>query len=541
MPYDMPMASRGEATTLSNLCRRYEKAKKLRSMLEGRFDDLYAYFLPFHESFKGERQEDQPAMDLFDDTAVQSLQEFLASLQHELLPATAPWAAFELPRDIPPEHQLRLGEQAREQAQTIFKAIADSNFYQEVNSALGDYAISVGTMAGYPGNYAYPLRWEAIPMTKVYVDSISRVDIDVWFIPREVTLEEFKNRYPNATVPPEWQRMEAQEGHGPAKTFNVVEGLYREGALATTWVYHLFTADDDTPGGKRILDSFKYEGKGSCPLMSFRWAVDPGRVWGRGVTWSCFASARTLNELCQIFLETAEVAMTGIWTGPDDNFMNVDTMKIEPGAFVPTSPGAAQGLQNVAPNVNWQLNDKLIRDMRASIERALYTRTLGDPNKSPMKATEVVERVAEMAKLRGFAVTRFVNEFAMPAIGRAQYILRRQGAIEDLEFGGRKFPLSIVSPLVLQQRLAELQRVDQSIGLITQRFGPQIAMAIFNVYRVAQYYADQMKIPVDLLADPEVLKQAAAAMAQQQGQGQATPLLASPQAVEGEPGSPDGA
>ena len=85
-------------------------------------------------------------------------------------------------------------------------------------------------------------------------------------------------------------------------------------------------------------------------------------------------------------------------------------------------------------------------DMRTNIKRALYNEMLGNPNRTPMSATEVAERMADLSRQIGSAFGRLQAEFVQPVLARIIWILKKQGRINMPVLNGREAKVVSVSP-----------------------------------------------------------------------------------------------
>ena len=74
----------------------------------------------------------------------------------------------------------------------------------------------------------------------------------------------------------------------------------------------------------------------------------------------------------------------------------MDTIQLLPGTIIPRSP-SSRGLEPITPAGRFDVADLVLKDMRTNIKKALYNEMLGDPNTTPMSATEVAERMADLS------------------------------------------------------------------------------------------------------------------------------------------------
>ena len=157
---------------------------------------------------------------------------------------------------------------------------------------------------------------------------------------------------------------------------------------------------------KHILLRRQFEGEGSNPYVVFRWSKASGEIWGRGPLLNSLPAIKTCNLTIELILENAQMSISGMYQLEDDGIVNVDTIQLLPGTIIPRAPGS-RGLEPVSPAGNFNVADLVLKDMRTNIRKALYNEMLGDPNKTPMSATEVAERMADLSRQIGSALVDF--------------------------------------------------------------------------------------------------------------------------------------
>ena len=229
-------------------------------------------------------------------------------------------------------------------------------------------------------------------------------------------------------------------------------------------------------------------------------------------------AVRVLNLTVQLILENAELAITGMWQGDDDGVLNPDTIRLVPGTIVPKAPGS-NGLQPLETPGQFDVAQMILDDMRHNVRKALYNETLGPREGTPPSATEVTERMADLARQIGAPYSRILSGAIEPVVRRVLYIRRKQGAIKIPRIGGRFITIRPTAALAKAQRYDDISNETRYYGTIAQIFGPEMVPLIAKPEEVAGRLADlfqvkkeplRTKIEVKALMDQ--LKQA---MAQQ--------------------------
>ena len=259
-----------------------------------------------------------------------------------------------------------------------------------------------------------------------------------------------------------------------------------------------------------------YKGLGSNPYIVYRWSKCAGEVYGRGPLQLALPAIKTSNLVIELILENAQMSISGMYQVEDDGVINVDNIALIPGTVIPKAAGST-GLQPISPAGNFNVSDLVLNDMRVNIKKALYNDMLGNPNeKTPMSATEVAERQADLSRQIGSAFGRLQAELVTPVLQRVIYILKKQGRIKIPTVNGREVQIKSSSPLAQAQHQQDVANVDRFLAMIQGRVGPQIINLLVNQEKLAKFVAKKLGVPEDLLRNKEEMNQAIQMMQQMQ-------------------------
>ena len=159
------------------------------------------------------------------------------------------------------------------------------------------------------------------------------------------------------------------------------------------------------------------------------------------------------------------------------------------------------------------------------MKRALFIDELDTRQnaKTPLSATEVSERLADVARDMGAVAGRMQKEFLQPLVERVIHIYTQQGLLELPKVDGRELKVVAVSPLLRaqdQQDVSDFMRFQQSIA---QTFGPEFGPALYQQEATIKFLADKFGIDMALIADSEQvaknISNMMSLMQQQQGGG----------------------
>jgi len=270
---------------------------------------------------------------------------------------------------------------------------------------------------------------------------------------------------------------------------------------------------------KTILHEKELKGLGSNPFICFRWSKCSGEVYGRGPLLNALSAIKTTNLTIEMILENAQMSISGIYQMEDDGVINPDTISLVPGTIIPKAMGST-GLQPINAAGRFDVAQLVLGDMRNNIREALYMNMLGDPNKTPASATEVAERMGDLAKRMGAAFGRLQSELVQPVLQRVIYILKKQGRIELPTVNGREVRVKSISPLAQAQANQDISTVARFLELVGGVFGPEMLQILIDGEQTAVHLAKKFGVPDNLIRDEDQRRQIAAIaqkIAQEQG------------------------
>jgi len=507
--------------SLETVKKAYDRAKALRTPRESRFDQAMRYAMPGRGAFFSSNS-DSEIDDVFDETAIVATQEFASRLQAGIVPNFTRWAKLAAGLDIDAIDADTVNRDLEAVTEFCFDVINASNFPQESAEAFLDLAVTLGAIELEKGTALEPLRFNAIPINELYVNNGPFDKLDQFFRNRRYSAEQFEVKWPKHTMPEGAMTDFRKSG----AEWPFIDAVMRDWEDPNEECYYRSVICLEQDAG--IVAREKYEGVGSCPIICFRWGKEAGSVWGRGPLMNAMPAIKTVNLVMQMVLENAQLAIAGIYNMDDDGTVNVDTIELVPGTIIPRTPGT-RGLEPVTPAGSFQIAGILLDEQRNNIKRALYNDMLGNPNKTPMSATEVAERMADLSRQIGSAFGRLMGEFIFPVMQRVVFILKDLGAIKLPVVNGREVKVTATSPLARAQDQEDIMNLDRLITFVQKNFGPQMVNLFIKGEDATPYVGEKLGVPSRFTRKPQEIK----GFAQQVSQmGQAIP------GMEGEAGVP---
>ncbi len=499
---------------IKRLMSRYKKAQAVKDLWLPVFEECYEFSLPQRESFYSETIGRRRGDRIFDETAVVGVQEFASRLQAGIVPNYARWADLVAGSEIPEEEQKDVNLMLDDVTEYVFEVLQNSNFAQEVHETFLDVAVGTGVLLIEEGDAVQPIRFKAIPLPQIVLDSGHDDKIDHVFRKRKIRMKDLPYAYPNGTMSEKMAMEMEKNGDMECEVLEVVYRLYQN----TKEEEHRYCVIATNYEHKIVETAFK--GLGSSPYVVYRWSKVAGEVYGRGPLQLALPAIKTSNLVIELILENAQMAISGMYQVEDDGVINVDNIALIPGTIIPKAAGSS-GLQPIAPAGNFNVSDLVLRDMRTNIKKALYNDMLGTANeKTPMTATEVAERMADLSRTIGAAFGRLQAELVNPVLQRVIYILKKQGRIQVPVVNGREVKIRSSSPLAQAQQQQDVATIDRFLGMIQTRVGPELTNILVKQDEVAKYVAKKLGVPEELIRSEEEMQQAAQQMQQMMAQQQ---------------------
>ena len=482
---------------LKRVLDRYKKAKSRWMSWSDLWEEIYDYVLPHRESFFKESHAARRTESIYDETAVVGLPKFASRLQLGFFPPNG--RAFRLAAgpEFPKEMMSpSLQEELDRITDLLHEGLRNSNFNAEMHEGLQDLGIGTMNLLAEEGRFQGDLHFTSVPPTNLALLPGRMDGVSDWFRWNDnMDITEVKHRYPKAKYT---EKMLSEQGKNPKRKTKIIEAtVYDEqDKFKDEYTYYLISETDN-----EILIKERLKGRGSSPWITTRWSKSGFEVWGRGPVLQAMPAIKTLNLTVQLILENAEMAIAGSYVYDDDGVFNPDNITIQPGTFIPRSPGSSiESLQSAG---RFDVAQLVLDDMRRNVRKALFIDELDSrPNaRTPLSATEVSERLADVARDMGAVAGRMQKEFLQPLVERVVHIYTKQGLIDIPKVDGRELRIVPVSPLLRaqdQQDVSDFVRFQQTVA---STFGPEITPVLYNQEEVIRFLAQKFGIKEELLAD----------------------------------------
>lgn len=516
------------ALTPSQLQKRATAAWNRKDEWRSLYEAAYEYALPQRNLYDGSWESGTRGKtkgnNVFDATAVHATQRFANRMQSGLFPPDKKWMDLQPGTDIPEEKADQVRQALHIYSERFFSILRQSNFDLAIGEFLMDLAIGTAAMMVQPGDGDSKIRFTPIPSFLLALEEGADGSVQNVFRKVKMPPENIKPTWPDAELSPDLEKLLEDKPTEPI--------ILNEGTIFDIddqqWRYYVWYKSSETESDIILERDMK-----RSPWIVSRFMKIAGEVMGRGPVLSALPDIKTLNKTLELLLKNASINIAGVYTAIDDGVLNPQTIRIVPGAIIPVSRnGGPQGpsLQPLPRSGDLQLSQVIIQDLRMNIKKIMLDDSLPPDNMSARSATEIVERMRELATNLGSAFGRLITETMVPLVRLVLDIMDEEGLIDlPLKVDGLEVQIIPVSPLAQAQNLDEVQNVLQWLGIASQ-LGP-VGLATANMENISDWVANQLGVPVDLRTTIEEREEAIqmAAQAQdiqaaQQQQAQGAPV-----------------
>lgn len=524
-------------SSAGSFIKRFEKAASRKQQWETNMRDVMELVIPRRETFDYQVNGAKRTGDgrIFDSTAVKGLNKFASNLQSSLVPPFEQWVELtpgeELIQGNDEDTVLDLKRQLKDITNTMFAHIKNSNFDVQIAESFLDLGIGTGALLVQRGRGNQSLHFSCVPVAELYLEKGVDGSVGAQYRCHKVAARLIKETWPDANLDQEMMDIIKED---PDKELEFIEGTIPE-RIKVKRLVNGKTVETEVDGysyqvvakkGKNMIVRRETE---STPWVVFRYSVTPGEVYGRGPAMSVFNDIKVINKTKELILKNASLAVAGAYTVADDGVINVNNIRIQPGALIPVAanPGGVQG-PTIAPLPragDFNTGQIIIEDLRNSINEEMLVDPLG-PVDAPVKtATEVALRQQELAKRTGSTFGRLQFELITPLINRILFLLEEQDKIDLSGFrvDGGVIAITHKSPLATAKASREFLAMQQLADTLNATFGPQVTNVVINAMRFGKKAADHLGTDPDVLnseAEIDEIKQQTAALAQAQAEGQ---------------------
>lgn len=503
--------------------KRFNMAKSKRKNFEAMYKEGMEYAAPQRNTFDnptdGAKRDGKNT--IYDSTPQSSSADFVSNIQASIVPPDAKWCSLSAGFQVPEEEKAELQKGLDYATEAFFSCIKNSNFDIQVSESLWDLLLGTGALLFLSGDVQQPFKFVSVPLSQLYLENGANSDYSSVFREHSVPAREISKIWNDAKISEDMQNKIKENNDF---SVNLVECTY-EGKITVfseelqrriqTDGYIYVVVDTKQ---KEIIVRREME---TSPWIIFRWNVVAGEVYGRGPLLYALPDIKSLEKAKELILKNASLAVAGTWTVQDDGVVNINAIKILPGAIIPVaSNGSATQGRTIEPlqrSGDFNVGEFVIKDLRTSISKMLYSDPLGAIDSPVKSATEISMRAQEMAKRIGAAYGRLQRELVVATVNRGLTIMQELGIIDSSKFivDGRIVNIEYKSPLSEAQANSDVMKVRNFVEIIASMLGVEVAVGMVKPEMVT-FLVDRLGIPANLVRSSSELQQIIANVSQQQ-------------------------
>ncbi len=484
-----------------DLMEREAKAQSRKDQWRTIYEDCYEFALPqrnmYDGNYEGNTAGQKKMGRVFDSTAISATQRFANRIQAGLFPPQKQWCRLEAGTGIPKEQQPQAQAALDAYTERMFEVMRQTNFDLAMGEFLLDLCVGTAVMMVTPGDEATPIRFTPIPQYLVSIEEGTFGNVDNVYRKLRMKAEAIPQEFPDAEMTPE---LVDAISRSPSKEIDLMDAVIYDYERAI-YCYHVIW-----PGKRQDL---VYRTMKSSPFIVARYMKVAGEIYGRGPLVTAIPDIKTLNKTLELLLKNASLSIAGVYTAADDGVLNPQTIRIAPGAIIPVARnGGPQGesLRQMPRSGDFNVSQIVINDLRMNVKKILLDDTLPPDNMSARSATEIAERMKELAQNLGSAFGRLITETMVPMIARILYVMDERGMIEmPLRVNGLEVKVTPISPIAQAQGMGDIEKIMQWVQM-SSALGPEGQMAV-KTGSISDYVADKMGIPAELRTTPQERQQ----------------------------------
>lgn len=503
--------------SVEDILKRHKIAQNKKEDYRSLYEQAYEFCLPQRNLYSGDYENKQQGRNkmtrVFDSTAINSTQRFANRIQSDVFPPQRKWCRLGPGSDIPVERKGEAQAVLDMYTEKMFAVLKQSNFDIAMGEFLLDLSVGTAVMLVQPGDVVSPINFIPVPQYLVSFEEGANGQVDNVYRKMRIKGESIVQQWRDADLSADLKRMIDEK---PTEDVELTEATIFDHKRGD-YCYHVIHEKSKT---EIVFRRQKFS-----PWVVSRYMKVAGEIYGRGPVLTAMPDIKTLNKTIELLLKNASLAITGVYTAADDGVLNPATVKIVPGAIIPVARnGGPQGeaLKPLPRAGDFNVSQLIINDLRMNIKRILLDESLPPDNMSARSATEVVERMKELAQNLGSAFGRLINETMIPLVEKVLKVMDEGGLIDlPLRVNGLEVKVTPMSPLALAQNLDEINNIVQFMQL-AQAMGPEGQM-VLKPGAAADMIADKLGIPASIRTTPEErqqMAQQAMEMAQQAAQQQ---------------------
>jgi hypothetical protein len=377
-----------------------------------------------------------------------------------------------------------LKDQAKARDDSIFDAIKSSNFDSELGQALDPHA-SVGTVGLWidkPHN-TRPISIQHVPARELEINVETDGTVGDRFRVRWVRAPKLKSVLPGVALP---EKVTSKITKEKNCWIEVVWCFWRDWSDPENDVWkHVLLVD------RQAVHEAVLEGEGCLPLIVSRFSPDTEFAWGNGPAIKALQEFRVLDVITAATQDRVDIAIAPPMGYPDDGVTNFEG-GIEAGKAYPMRPGSGRDVVKLYFEGNPDLGMYQVSDLERRVKRKFFADYPEQKGDTPPTATQWVDEMVRAQRRIGTPGRKFWREGPYAVYRRFEWLLTKDGVIDDVKVNGKKLTLTPNNPAT---QAADNQKVQVAGNLLTmaKTYFPETSQAAIDELQTIENFKDAMQ------------------------------------------------
>lgn len=499
-----------EAKLVGHLVADFEKVRTNRHVWESHWQEVSELVLPNRDFTVSMTAGAKRHNRLYDSTGIWAADRFAAGLSSFLTNPTVMWFFLRVDDDDAmkdPEVKAWLFA-VRDLMMSLFTSPL-ANFNPNAHEMYLDIG-AFGTGAMFVGELDDGPAFVARPLPEVYLKENHRGQVDTVYRMFQFTARQARQFYGEDQLPKA-----------------VTDALDKEPEKAFIFINVIRPNDEFMPGNvtvtKKRFQSLhifkdkklivKRSGFDEFPYLVPRWTKVAGEVYGRSPGMQALPDMKMVQAMSKTILKAAQKATDPPLAIPDDGFLG--PFRTSPGAFNYYRAGTMSGedIKVLEHRGRIDVGEAMLDQRREAIARAFFVDQLNQllmrGDKTPLTATEVMQRREEVLRTMAPQIGRMQSEFLGPLIDRTFSMMSRMGLIPPAPTAiqGQEVKVEFVSPAFMAQRSSQVDEITRWVELLMPlaEVDEEILSMVLDSEAYVRTTAELLNIPPDLVRSPKAV------------------------------------
>lgn len=481
---------------LRNDRQKYEKEWK--ECYEMAAPERIPYFSNVEEDHKKARAK------LFDTTGANATQILISAIISGTTPANAIWFKA-VPDGVDDQGEMTEGERWLDNAcRLMWRNIHGSNFDSENPDTVADSVIAGWGVLYIAEDEDEGIVFENWGIANTYISSTKRSGvIDTVYRIHSMTARAIVNEYGEGEVHQDILRAAKDK---PSTRFDVLQVICprKDGKPNSINKNKPFGSYHIDVANKKLMREGGYD---EFPCAVPRLYKKQNSFYATGQVSKALPDIKQLNALARMNVESAEMAIFGMWAARDDGVLNPSSLVI--GAKKLAIVNDINSITRIDGGGNYQIAEAEAGRLTRSIQAILMADQLRGFNDKAMTATEVTERVNLIRQQLGPMFGRWQTELLSSILERCFAIEMRRGSFGEMpdELMDQTMQFKFVNPLARSQQLEEVVNTEMFVASLANAVGlDQTILDNVNFDKVVNVIAGGRGVPDSIIRTAKEVK-----------------------------------